>query len=341
MREIISITLVIIGALVGAGFASGQEIFSFFYLYGVYGVFGIILMCILMYILIYKTLKIIYLNKIDNYNEFLKLFLKENKANKIINIIINILLLFSFFIMVAGFGAYFEQELGINRLFGSFLFSFLCAIVFFLDIKGILKISNIVVPVLIIFIIFIGIKNILNIQDIKLIRTKNNWIMSSILYTSYNLILLIPVLISLRKQISKELNIKYIAFFSSIIINILAILIFMLMAEWNLIDLEKQEMPAIYIVRNKFFEFRNMYAFIILASIFTTAISVGIGFLQNISKNKKSYTQYVIIMCITSLFITKIGFSKVMNFIYPVFGYFGIMQIVLILTRKLKNDIAK
>ena len=175
----------------------------------------------------------------------------------------------------------------------------------------------------------------------KLIRTKNNWIMSSILYTSYNLILSIPVLISLRKQISKELNIKYIAFFSSIIINILAILIFMLMAEWNLIDLEKQEMPAIYIVRNKFFEFRNMYAFIILASIFTTAISVGIGFLQNISKNKKSYTQYVIIMCITSLFITKIGFSKVMNFIYPVFGYFGIMQIVLILTRKLKNDIAK
>ena len=31
MKEIISITLVIIGALVGAGFASGQEIFSFFF----------------------------------------------------------------------------------------------------------------------------------------------------------------------------------------------------------------------------------------------------------------------------------------------------------------------
>lgn len=30
MIEVISITLVIIGALIGAGFASGQEIFSFF-----------------------------------------------------------------------------------------------------------------------------------------------------------------------------------------------------------------------------------------------------------------------------------------------------------------------
>lgn len=32
MKEIISITLVIIGALVGAGFASGQEIFFFMFM---------------------------------------------------------------------------------------------------------------------------------------------------------------------------------------------------------------------------------------------------------------------------------------------------------------------
>ena len=31
MRETITIVLVIIGALIGAGFASGQEIYSFFY----------------------------------------------------------------------------------------------------------------------------------------------------------------------------------------------------------------------------------------------------------------------------------------------------------------------
>ena len=71
MKEIISITLVIIGALVGAGFASGQEIFSFFYVYGKNGIFGIIIMCLLMGFLIYKTLKIAYLNKNDNYNYFL------------------------------------------------------------------------------------------------------------------------------------------------------------------------------------------------------------------------------------------------------------------------------
>ena len=155
MKEIISIVLVIIGALVGAGFASGQEIYSFFYLYGINGLFGIIIMCILMALLIYKILKIINIMNIDNYNDFLKIFIKNIKINKIINIIINILLLLSFYIMIAGFGAYFEQELGINKLIGSIILSILCGIVFFSNVKGVLKASNIIVPLLIFFIIFI------------------------------------------------------------------------------------------------------------------------------------------------------------------------------------------
>ena len=116
MKETISIVLVIIGALVGAGFASGQEIFSFFYLYGENGIYGILIMSILIGILIYRVLKIIYKNEIYNYEDFLGLFIKNKKIKKIICMIINILLLISFFIMIAGFGAYFEQEIGVNKI---------------------------------------------------------------------------------------------------------------------------------------------------------------------------------------------------------------------------------
>lgn len=341
MKEIISITLVIIGALVGAGFASGQEIFSFFYVYGKNGIFGIIIMCLLMGFLIYKTLKIVYLNKNDNYNDFLNEFIKNKKINFIISLIINILLLFSFYIMVAGFGAYFEQELGINTYIGSIGFALFCSIVFFLNVNGVLKISNIIVPVLILFIVFIGIKNIFYLKDIELIQIKNNWLNSSIIYTSYNLILLIPVLISLRNQITQEKNIKYIAIFSSGLMIFLSIMIFLLLLNENITCLRKQEMPAVYVISKNFSQYRNLYAFIILASIFTTAISVGIGFLKNVSKSKKSYTQVVIFMCITSVLITKFGFSKILNFIYPIFGYIGIIQIILLITKKLRNNIAK
>ena len=46
-------------------------------------------------------------------------------------------------------------------------------------------------------------------------------------------------------------------------------------------------------------------------------------------------------MCITSVLITKFGFSKILNFIYPIFGYIGIIQIILLITKKLRNNIAK
>lgn len=330
MIEVISITLVIIGALIGAGFASGQEIFSFFYIYGKNGIYGILIMSILIGIFIYKSLKIIYQKQVYNYNDFLNLFIKNTKIRNVILWIVNVLLLVSFYIMVAGFGAYFEQEIGINRIIGSIVLNLLCVIVFFSNIKGVLKASNLIVPFLIFFIFFIGIKNIVQIRTIDFHQMKNNWILSMIIYNSYNFILLMPVLISLKKQITKEKNIKKVSILVTIIILILSISIFFLLLNANIKEVENQEMPIVYIISNYFNKYKKIYAFIVLASIFTTAISVGIGFLQNISKNSNSYPQFVLFMCITSLLMSNIGFSKLLNFIYPVFGYIGILQIVII-----------
>ena len=330
MIEVISITLVIIGALIGAGFASGQEIFSFFYIYGKNGIYGILIMSILIGIFIYKSLKIIYQKQVYNYNDFLKLFIKNTKIRNVILWIVNVLLLVSFYIMVAGFGAYFEQEIGINRIIGSIVLNLLCVIVFFSNIKGVLKASNLIVPFLIFFIFFIGIKNIVQIRTIDFYQMKNNWILSMLIYNSYNFILLMPVLISLKKQITKEKNIKKVSILVTIIILILSISIFFLLLNANINEIENQEMPIVYIISNYFNKYKKIYAFIVLASIFTTAISVGIGFLQNISKNSNSYPQFVLFMCITSLLMSNIGFSKLLNFIYPVFGYIGILQIVII-----------
>lgn len=330
MIEVISITLVIIGALIGAGFASGQEIFSFFYIYGKNGIYGILIMSILIGIFIYKSLKRIYQKQVYNYNDFLNLFIKNTKIRNVILWIVNVLLLVSFYIMVAGFGAYFEQEIGINRIIGSIVLNLLCVIVFFSNIKGVLKASNLIVPFLIFFIFFIGIKNIVQIRTIDFYQMKNNWILSMLIYNSYNFILLMPVLISLKKQITKEKNIKKVSILVTIIILILSINIFFLLLNANIKEIENQEMPIVYIISNYFNKYKKIYAFIVLASIFTTAISVGIGFLQNISKNSNSYPQFVLFMCITSLLMSNIGFSKLLNFIYPVFGYIGILQIVII-----------
>lgn len=334
MKEIFSVVLVIIGALIGAGFASGQEIYSFFYSYGKIGILGIIITCFLISVTIYKSLKIICRNEVDNYNEFLKIFINNKKVTSVINIVLNILLLVTFYIMIAGFGAYFEQEIGLNRTIGSALLGLMTAIVFFTNQKGFLKVNGYIVPVLILFIIIVGVMNLTTIQfEAEILTIKNNWLLSSVSYCSYNMILLIPVLISLRKQITKQSNIKYIAIISAILMIIMSILIFMLLPKSD-VDISTLEMPIVYVIRTFFSKFNTIYAFIILASIFTTAISIGMGLLQNISKNKKSYAQFVLFMCITSLIVSNFGFSNLVNFLYPLFGYLGIVQIILILRKK-------
>ena len=79
-KNIIKIALVIIGAIIGAGFASGQEIYIFFLSYKKEGILGIIISCTLLGTTIYKSLKIILENNIENYKEFLEYIINiDNK----------------------------------------------------------------------------------------------------------------------------------------------------------------------------------------------------------------------------------------------------------------------
>ena len=343
MRNIFKVVFVIIGTLIGAGFASGQEIYLFFFSYGIKGLIGILISSALMGVIIYRVLLLIQKYYIRSYKEFLEIFIKSKKQEElniknIINILINVFILITFFIMIAGFGAYFEQELGISSLIGSIILATLGFVVFMTNVKGVVKVNEILVPILIIFIIIIGILNLKSIPvfDLEkyLIRSNfSNYILSGILYSSYNSILLVPVLITLKNYIKNKKQIKIISILTTIIITILSIIIYLLLVKVD-VDITKIEMPVVYVVSKMSNFLKFIYAFIILGSIFTTSISLGNSFLQNISKNKKSYTQIALIMCITSVLVSKIGFSNLINYLYPIFGYLGLVQILANILKK-------
>lgn len=342
------IVLVIIGALVGAGFASGQEIYLFFYRYGTKGMLGILVCSILIGLIIYKVFKIIIKYDVTSYEYFLdKIFRVGNNKKKflnisyIMNIIVNIFLLMSFFIMISGFGAYFKQEFGINNFIGSGILAIICFIIFLKDMKGVTKVSSVVVPILILFVIIVGIRNFgyITLSNIgaNVIEVKsniiNNWFVQSIIYASYNIILLIPVLVSLKKYINNEKQITIISILSGIILFFLAVIIYLLLINID-VNFNTLEMPVVYAISNIGLGLKRVYGIVILLSIFTTAISIGISFLENIVKNKKSFPQFAGIMCITATLVSNIGFSNLVNLLFPVFGYLGLIQVVEIMLEK-------
>ena len=343
MKNNFKVIFVLIGTMIGAGFASGKEIYLFFNRYGLYGLIGVIISTIFTGIIIYRVFQIVQNKPEKNYEQFLELIsnkstTKTNYIIKTINIIINAFLLISFYIMVAGFSAYFEQEFGIVRWIGSIIILILSYFTFLGNIDRIMKMNTILIPILIIFIIHIGAKNvdfmIENFQKMNF-NSENffSGMISSILYGSYNSILLIPVLITLKNYINHKKQIRSIATITVGITILLSVMIFLLLVKVE-VDITQLEMPAVYVVSNMFKFLRVVYGFIILGSIFTTSISLGTSFLQNVGKNRKSYTPIALSMCITAVLVSKIGFSNLINSLYPIFGYLGLIQIVALIFKK-------
>lgn len=345
MKNVCNVIFVIIATLIGAGFASGQEMYVFFYKYGLRGILGVAVCSAFMGYIIYKTFKLLHIHDIENYKDFIDLITKTmpSKVKKLgisstLNTIINIFLLLTFFIMIAGFGAYFEQEFGVNNYIGSILLAIIVYLTLSANVKGVMKVNSILIPVLIIFIIIIGIINFaesnLN-SKMQILKNLNSsgWLLSSILYTSYNSILLIPVLVTLNRYLKNMKQVKIISVIIGFIMTILAVVIIFLLTKTD-IDLGSLEMPVVYVIGEFFSQFKFIYAFIILASIYTTAISIGMSFLSNVTKTKNTYMKILLFVCVLAVLVSGVGFSNLINMLYPFFGYLGLIQILLLILKK-------
>ena len=82
MKNILKIVFVIIGTMIGAGFASGKEIYLFFFSFGIEGIIGLLISAVITGITIYKTLEIINKNNIKTYKEFVYYLGKRKNNNK-------------------------------------------------------------------------------------------------------------------------------------------------------------------------------------------------------------------------------------------------------------------
>lgn len=137
-------------------------------------------------------------------------------------------------------------------------------------------------------------------------------------------------MISIKDYISKSKNIKYISIIVSIITTILLITVFLFLIKVD-VNIKELEMPAVYAINNIWPNIKSVYGVIILISIFTTAISLGMSFLKNVSINKRSYNVIAILICVGGVVFSGFGFSNLVNVMYPFLGILGLLQIIQII----------
>lgn len=318
----------------------GKEIYLFFGKYQIYGIIGIIVSSALMGIIIYKVLSITKKNKIENYEQFIEHLNISQKAKDIIKIIIQTFLLISFYVMIAGFSAYFSQELQIPSYIGTTIIVILCYIIFMGNIERLAKVNEILVPILILTIIILIFQNketfnMLEMHTKNQSLTKALW--DAILYTSYNSIVLIPILLPLSKNLKQKSNIITVSSLCGIILAILEASIFGLLLKIN-IDINQIELPTVYVASMMGKSYKILYGIIILVSIYTSAISAGYGFLEKYQKSPKQYKKVAIFICVIAFLVSNIGFTTLVNILYPICGMLGLIQIILIIKKAWKKE---
>ena len=237
--------------------------------------------------------------------------------------------------MCAGFTAYFKQELGINEIVSSIFISVFCYLILNRNMKGIFLLNSILIPIIIIVLIILGVKVFDNNIEINSIQNNKMWLFNAILYASYNSITLISILIPIKKYITRKKDILKISTICSLIIIVLALIIFMILLTINL-DINQIELPTVYVAKHLGEIYKYLYGIIILGAIATTAISSAYGFLNNISKagKKSKYKMYNKLICFLAIFVSLFGFSNLVNNLYPIFGILGLLQLIFILKCK-------
>jgi len=331
------IIFVLIGTFVGAGFASGKEIFNFFTCYSFYGIISIFIFSLLLFLLIYKCLNIKTNLNLKSYNEFIFYLEKKYKFfnHNFFLFIINVFLSSSFYIMTNAFSSLFDYQFNIAKITTIVITISICYFIFYKkNINFIYIINSILMPILIIFIISLCLFNT-NLNNINFNTINNNYniiyaIFMGLLYFSYNSLLLIPIVFDLKTNTNKKKNFKISLIYSLVILLITFLINLLLLSFYNLIY--NLELPLLYISNSSIKIFSFLYFFIILSAIFTTMISSGYSFINNFNKN--NFKIKLIIFLLFSFVFCFFSFSDLINFFYPIFGLIGFVQIFLILIDK-------
>ena len=193
VKNILKIGSAFIGVIVGAGFASGQEILQYFTSFGLMGILGSFRQLFFLYI----GMILVWLGshtKTTSHKEVI-----YELAGRYLGTVIDYILIFTLFgvgvVMIAGAGSNLSQQFGLPYFVGTTLMTILVILTGLLKVNRIVSIIGSITPFLIFFVVFISIYSFqtmdgtfasLNQVAQSTPTTLPNWFISSINYVSFN-----------------------------------------------------------------------------------------------------------------------------------------------------------
>lgn len=324
-----------VGAVMGAGFASGQEIQQFFTRFGHWGLLGIIVSAVLFSLLGWGILDLQERWKISSYSDFFKNLLGKRWGRRADGLV-SILLILGMLAMISGSGAIFYEYFGFSKWLGIILTGLVIALALWFRGEGVLWINSVLIPFKFIFCLGIATAAVFlaaSGDGEGLVLTTNpivnHWGLSAILYVSFNLTLAMVVFASLGREVQRP-GARLGAILGGVALGVFAFVIGSALLRFP--EILGLEIPMVA-VAGKLGDWPAFFYVVVLwFTMITAAIGNGFSLISRaVDSGKINYGKATLLLLLLLLPLAGVKFSQIVRIVYPIFGYLGLVFLPAIL----------
>lgn len=328
----------ILGAIIGVGFASGKEICVFFFDFGSASLFGLVafgLLYVYLFIVVGHIGRKLELNSYDKFNQMI-----FGKLCKFTNVVMLINFTITSAGMLAGADYLFQTFFNVGYKIPSIILTVICFILLLGGIEKIKVMANIIVPLMLAVIVINSIKNTspINVNFDISIKSGAMAIYYGLLFGVNNFVAAFPMLFETRLKSKGKL-------FVILTICVVILLNIVVFAGNNF----QTDMPMFELSKNVSVWFYYIYFATLIMALFSTLVICSYNTTKILSKGKKSMF-IILFVVLFNLLLSNLGYRFVVQYLYVVSGIISgmyVVALIVFMTAKLiqyncfKNKIKK
>ncbi|RNF39102.1 hypothetical protein [Planococcus salinus] len=335
MKRSIKMGSAFIGIIVGAGFASGQEILQYFTSFGYLGIIGALISTVLFAYLGMSLTRLGSVMKTTSHREVI-----YGISGKWIGRIVDYIIILTLFgvgvVMIAGAGSIFSQQFGLSSALGSTVMAILVILTIMMNVQKVIAVIGTITPFLVFTVIALMIYSLttmelsfaeLNPLAKEQISAVPNWFLSSINYVSFNIAVGASMAIVMGGTEKDEKVAARGGLIGGLGIGVLILLSHL--ALFSKIDsVGGSEMPMLQIADDISPILGFFMSFILFGMIYNTAVSMLFSFSARfVVMGTNKFRIFVLVVGGIAYVLSFVGFTSLVNMFYPVVGYLGLFLV--------------
>lgn len=330
-----SVALMYVGTIVGAGFASGREIWQFFGVFGDKGFFGILFVGILFILMGMVTSIVASVLRTSDMGRILSPGGNE-KISKLIGYFMALLLFTTIVNLSSAGGALVSQQFGIHRAVGGLIVVILVVATVIGGFDRMSKVFKCVMPVLVTALVVISLCVLTmdlpqgEVQEaVKPSPLAESWWFSPVMYLSYNMLAIVPIVATATHNAKTKKQAVAGSALGGVLLLIIAMLLYFAMRTDSGYA-QAMDMPMLALAGKLGTVASFAYTLIMFFTVYSSATGNYYGFTTKL-KDDKNKNFKIVFFAILGFLFGLAGFKNIVAYMMPVLGILGMIIVALLI----------